>query len=83
MLKFHLLGEETKIEIDVLYWNYPNSSDYWDRNWVTSKVNINIPGFLVNFNADLRTDEIRDFTNQIKIMSKLLKGKACLKNLDG
>ena len=81
-MKFHLLGEETTIEIDVLYRNYPNSSDYWDGNWVTSKINIKIPGYLVNFDADLRIDELRDFANEIKLMSKLLKGKAILNNLD-
>ena len=72
-MKFHLLGEETTIEIDVFYRNYPNSSDYWDGNWVTSKINIKIPGYLVNFDANLRTDELRDFANEIKLMSKLLK----------
>lgn len=81
-MKFHLTGEETTIEIDVLYRNYPNSSDYWDGNWVTSKINIKIPGYFVNYDADLRTDELRDFANEIKLMSKLLKGKATLKNLD-
>jgi hypothetical protein len=81
-MKFHLLGEETIIEIDVFYRDYPNSSDYWDGNWVTSKINIKIPGYLVNFDANLRTDELRDFANEIKLMSKLLKGKATLKNLD-
>ena len=81
-MKFYLLGEETTIEIDVLYRNYPNSSDYWDGNWVTSNINIKIPGYLVNFGANLRTDELRDFTNEIKLMSKLLKGKANLKNLE-
>ena len=81
-MKFYLLGEETTIEIDVLYRNYPNSSDYWDGNWVTSNINIKIPGYLVNFGANLRTDELRDFTNEIKLMSKHLKGKANLKNLE-
>ena len=81
-MKFYLLGEETTIGIDVLYRNYPNSSDYWDGNWVTSNINIKIPGYLVNFGANLRTDELRDFTNEIKLMSKLLKGKANLKNLE-
>lgn len=81
-MKFHLIGEETTIEIDVLDRKYPNSSDYWDANWVTSKINIKIPGYLVNFDAYLRTDELRDFANEIKLMSKLLKGKATLNNLD-
>lgn len=82
-MKFHLLGEETNIEIDVLHRNYPNSSDYWDRNWVSSKLKIEIPGYTVSFVADLRTDELSDFVNKLKIMNKNMKGKAILNNLDG
>ncbi|WP_203364726.1 hypothetical protein [Bacillus sp. REN10] len=82
-MKFHLLGAETNIEIDVLHRNYPNSSDYWDRNWVSSKLKIEIPGYTVSFVADLRTDELSDFVNKLKIMNKNMKGKAILNNLDG
>ncbi|WP_423410299.1 hypothetical protein AABM38_10380 [Heyndrickxia sp. MSNUG] len=42
-----------------------------------------IPGYKAQFNADLRTDELRDFVNEIIRMDNKLKGKACLVNLDG
>lgn len=82
-MKFHILSEDTRIEIDVLYRNYPNSSDYWDGNWVSSKLKIEIPGYTVSFNADLRTDELSNFMNELKLMNKKMKGKAALSNLDG
>lgn len=81
-MKFHLLGEKTKVEIDVLAREYPNSSDYWDGNWVISNVKVEIPGYYVDFNASLRTDEIRDFVNDLKSMNRNLTGKAILKNLE-
>lgn len=81
-MKFHLIGEETKVEIDILAREYPHSSDYWDGNWVSSHVIINIPGYYVNFYASLRTDEIRDFVKDLKLMKKHLSGKAKLVNLD-
>ncbi|MBD8028705.1 hypothetical protein H9636_18930 [Ureibacillus sp. Re31] len=81
-MKFHLLGEKTKVEIDVLAREYPNSSDYWDGNWVISNVKVEIPGYYVDFNASLRTDEIRDFLNDLKSMNRYLTGKAILKNLE-
>jgi hypothetical protein len=81
-MKFHLLGEKTKVEIDVLAREYPNSSDYWDGNWVISTVKVEIPGYYVDFNASLRTDDIRDFVNDLKLMNRHLSGKAILKNLD-
>ncbi len=81
-MKFHLLGEKTKVEIDVLAREYPNSSDYWDGNWVLSNVKVYIPGYYVDFNASLRTDDIRDFFTDLKAMNRNLAGKAILKNLD-
>ncbi|MGF3106162.1 WapI family immunity protein [Rossellomorea sp. DUT-2] len=81
-MKFHLLGEKAKIEIDVIGREYPISSDYWDGNWVVSNVKVEIPGYNVNFNASLRTDDIIDFVNDLKLMSRNLSGKAILKNLD-
>lgn len=82
-MNFYILGEETKVEIGILHRNYPNSSDYWDGNWVTSKIHIEIPGYLVRFSANLRTDELADFAKELKAMNRSLKGKASLKNLDG
>jgi hypothetical protein len=35
-MKFCLLGEETKAEIEVLCRSHPNCTDYWDGNWVLS-----------------------------------------------
>ena len=37
---------------------------------------------LFDFIASLRTDDIRDFLNDLKLMNKDLSGKAILKNLD-
>ncbi|WP_339147162.1 MULTISPECIES: hypothetical protein [unclassified Sutcliffiella] len=81
-MKFRLLGEKTKVEIEVLSREHPDSSDYWDGNWVISNVKVEIPGYYVDFNASLRTDDIRDFVNDLKLMHRHLSGKAILKNLD-
>lgn len=43
-MKFRLLGENSKVEIDVLDREYPNSSDYWDGKLVISNVKAEIPG---------------------------------------
>ncbi|GGA40859.1 WapI family immunity protein [Psychrobacillus lasiicapitis] len=81
-MKFRLLGEKTKVEIEILGREHPNSYDYWDGNWVVSNVKVQIPGYYVDFNASLRTDEIRDFVDDLKLMDRHLSGKAILNNLD-
>ncbi|MER2119080.1 MAG: hypothetical protein ABS935_02375 [Solibacillus sp.] len=81
-MKFHLLGEKTKVEIDDFARKYPNSSDYWEGNWVISNVKVKIPGYDVNFIESLRTDEIRGFVIDLKSMKRHLTGKAILKSLE-
>ena len=52
-MKFHLLGEETKVEIEVLGRQHPNCLDYWDGNWIISNVKVEIPEYYVYFNSSL------------------------------
>lgn len=82
-MKFHISGDDAKIEIIVISRSHPNFTDYWDGNWITSTIKIEIPGYKAQFSAELRTDELRDFVNELKTMDKKLKGKASLINLDG
>ena len=64
-MNFHLLGEENeRVVMEVLSRKYPNSADYWDVNWIDSKINVEITGYLVQFYADLRTDDVRDFVDE-------------------
>ncbi len=81
-MKFQLLGNETIIIIKVINRSYPDSTDYWDGNWINSTIKVEIPGYSVRFDATLRTDELLDFLNELKNMRKHMKGKAILKNLD-
>jgi hypothetical protein len=82
-MKFHILAENnTRVEIEVFSRAYPGQSDYWDGNWVTSYVKIEMPGYSVGFNAMLRTEEIWDFLQDLKLMDSTLSGKAVLRNLD-
>lgn len=82
-MKFHILGEKNeRIEIEALIRSYPNNTDYWNANWITSTIKIEIPGYLVQFTADLRTDELRDFLAELTMISSDLSGKAMLLNME-
>ncbi|UOE95406.1 hypothetical protein [Alkalihalobacillus sp. LMS39] len=81
-MQFQLLGEETKVEINVFSREYPNSSDYWDGNWLIANVKIDIPGYSVDFDGSVRTDEIQDFYSGLKAMEQNLLGKATLKTIE-
>ncbi|WP_110111803.1 hypothetical protein [Bacillus sp. CGMCC 1.16541] len=81
-MKCLLVGEEAKIEIDLIHRSYPTSMDYWDGNWVDSRIKVEIPGYVAHFDSYLRTDELQDFFSQLKKMNDTLTGKAALHNLD-
>ncbi|MBM6618774.1 WapI family immunity protein [Bacillus suaedaesalsae] len=81
-MEFSIIGVDTNITIDVVRRSHPETKNYWDINWITSRIQIKIPGYSVDFEAYLRTDEILRFLNGLKSMNKDLKGNAILVNLD-
>lgn len=81
-MKFHIIGDEAKLELDVIGRSHPDCLDYWDGNWITTYLKIDIPGYHVSFPAHLRTDELEMFLDGLKEMNKMLKGKAELNNMD-
>ncbi len=82
-MEFHLLGDENeKVVIEVLTRTHPDTTDYWDINWIDTNIKVEIPGYLANFPASLRTDELSDFVQQLNLMNRDLKGKADLDNMD-
>ncbi|RUL48607.1 MULTISPECIES: hypothetical protein [Lysinibacillus] len=82
-MKVHFLGEDNeKVEIEVLTRSYPHSVDFWDGNWVDAKIKVDIPGYIVQFIANLRTEELQAFVDELKIMDNKLKGKAILYNME-
>lgn len=81
-MKFIMKDEKRKVEIEVLGRTHPDALDYWDGNWVTSFLHVEIPGFQADFMADLRTDEFQQFRDELKTMRDTLKGKAKLIHME-
>lgn len=82
-LNVSLLGEKTKIEIEVLERSYPDSTNNWDKNWITSVVHITIPGYVAQFTCELRTDELAEFADELAVMHENLEGTAAFKHIEG
>jgi len=55
-----------------------NAADYWDGNWLSCEVAVQAGGFLGRFNANLRTDELERFYNEMHKLHKTLGGAATL-----
>jgi hypothetical protein len=61
----YIEGESSRMEISLLRRSYPDSTDYWDGNWVSSEINISIPGISVSVPFELRTDELIGFLDSL------------------
>lgn len=82
-MNIYLIGDQAKTQITVVKRSYPEALDFWDANWLDTMITIKIPGYSAHFDAQLRTDEFREFYKQLKKMDKKLKGKTELTSMEG
>jgi hypothetical protein len=60
----------------------PNSTDYWDGNWLDVEVAIQSGAFLGNYRANLRTDELASLLEGLVGLSNNLSGEAGLRSME-
>ncbi|WP_339063009.1 hypothetical protein [Tepidibacillus marianensis] len=77
-MKFTVSGDKAKLGIDVVTRKYPYSDNYWDVNWLTCKVNADIPGYNASFYGEIRTDEMNNFLGELKELDQLVRDMATL-----
>lgn len=53
-MEFQIIGEDTKVSIDVVGRSHPHCTNYWDINWVKSMIVIDIPGYSANYEANFK-----------------------------
>ena len=56
-------------------YSHPQSEDYWDGNWVKSRINVAVGGFNGDVRGDLRLDEFQHLLDELKILQKTLDRK--------
>lgn len=64
------------LSVEVLRRSYPSEEDYWDGNWLVTRVGIQTGGFNGRINADLRTDEFASFLAELEQLYVKLTGTA-------
>jgi hypothetical protein len=62
--------------------SHPMATDYWDGNWVKTKVEVTAGGFRASVVGDLRTEEIARFHEQLVQLQESLRGTAELVTLE-
>lgn len=82
MKRVNILGEDAKIEIEVLERCHPEAIGSWEGDWVKTTITVEIPGYSAFFQADLRTEEFKDFHDQLATMNSKLERTAMLMSIE-
>lgn len=70
----HIGTDEYKISILFVGRTHPNANDFWDGNWLTCQIKIEIQGFIANFTANMRNNELEELSNSLAKLYNELKG---------
>ena len=60
----------------------PQSSDYWDGNWLESDIVVDVGAFHGKIAAALRVDELQRFRKQLEVLYLTVAGSAHLESLE-
>jgi hypothetical protein len=61
----------------------PDSTDYWDANWLVCTAEVAAGAFRGRLNSRLRTDELEQFYQQVELLYERLSGEAELTTMEG
>lgn len=81
-MKFHLLGEEASVGIEIIGQAFPHSENAIDCNMLNAIIKIRLPGYKVNFPTSLSTIDLERFFISIKAMYEEMRGTAILDHRD-
>lgn len=65
----NIISGEKSLSIEIIS-RQSNSDDYWDGNWLTTHISTSIPHCNVDFNANIRTDELKNLHKQLSSISE-------------
>ena len=72
------LGKESSEYLQILAhsYAYPDSTDFWDGNWINTRIIIKVGGFKGDYEAQLRNVDFFDFKKGLENLYNILDGYA-------
>ncbi len=68
--------EGEHVELTFIGRSHPDAADFWDGNWLGTRVSARTGGFRALYEADLRVEEIQAFHDALVTMHRTLSGEA-------
>jgi hypothetical protein len=62
---------------------HPDSTEFWDGNWLIAHVEVRAGAFQGAFEADLRADEFQDFAEKLQALQGASEGAAVFESVEG
>lgn len=83
MLQFKIGGlEHEHVTVTVLDRESPAATDFWDGNWLTTRVEIRTGGWHGRYDAALRSEEVAAFLHQVEQLHATLSGEARFETME-
>lgn len=73
---------DDRIKIQVFGRSHGHANDYWDGNWLTTLVTINVGGFSAELGGNLRAEELQAFRLEIEAIYAAIAGTANLQTME-
>jgi|SRR3989339_168176 len=82
-MKFIIKGDNGDVIVEIIRRNDYGSEEYYDANWLSTRINVNILGYNASFNGDIQTTEIESFMNQVEKMYNMSSNEAIFSTIEG
>jgi hypothetical protein len=84
MTEIRFVGEppDNFLSLLVLGRSHPNSTDYWDGNWLTAGLTVKVGSFEGKVSGHIRAEELVSFNRDLQTLFQKLTGEAAFKTME-
>ena len=76
-------GDAARLTLEMQHREYPESTDYWDANWVVTRFFATAPGFRADFVESVHLSEVISLRKGLAKMHARMEGAVEWKAMDG
>jgi hypothetical protein len=71
------------IDIEIVGREHPGAEDYWDGNWLSSRISVKGRGFRGSFDASLRVEDFIEMRDTVRACMADLRGTFVFETMEG
>lgn len=75
---FEVRGDSDRVKVTIKGREFPDSSDFWDGNWLIADASITLNGFRAAFDLFVEAQALQCFSDELRTLNTTLQGGASL-----